>query len=118
LEEYGVVQSFHESLSAVGEAFFNSYESRGEGNDPPDCEAQSLSGQRIGIEVTELVDGASIGAAKVGHATGWGPPFTESDILRELGERIARKDKPTDVKGGPYDQYLLVIYCDEPRGHA
>jgi hypothetical protein len=29
---------------------------RGEGNDPPDCELELVSGELIGIEITELVD--------------------------------------------------------------
>ncbi|MCP5110701.1 MAG: hypothetical protein GY953_07700, partial [bacterium] len=28
---------------------------------------------------------------------------------------IAKKDNPPGVKGGPYDEYVLIIYCDEPR---
>ena len=28
---------------------------------------------------------------------------------------LLKKDKPSEVKGGPYRQYILVIYSDEPR---
>jgi len=43
---------------------YGSLRSRGPGNDPPDCEALNLRGERVAIEVTELVDGNSISAAK------------------------------------------------------
>ena len=114
IEEGGVVQSLHESLAHSNEAFFHSYQSRGRGNDPPDCEAHTFAGGRIGIEVTELVDGASIAAVKAGAAGRW-EPFSERQLFDLLAQRIAKKDQPNDVKGGPYDQYLLIIYCDEPR---
>lgn len=114
VEEIGVVQSFHESLEHCGEGFFHSFSARGPGNDPPDCEALSTAGDRIAIEVTELVDGESIAAAKINAPLNW-TPFTKSALSRLLSERIAKKDNPSDVKGGPYKQYLLVIYCDDPR---
>ena len=114
VEEVGVVQSFRESLEHCNEVFFHSYSARGLGNDPPDCEALSNAGDRIAIEVTELVDGESIAAAKANAALDW-TPFTKTELTALLNERIAKKDNPSDVKGGPYQQYVLVIYCDDPR---
>ncbi len=114
VEELGVVQTFHESLTHSGDAFFHSYQARGRGNDPPDCEAQAPGGSRVGIEVTELVDGDSIAAAKSGAHIPW-EPFAEGHLFGLLVERIKKKDNPVDVKGGPYDEYVLIIYCDEPR---
>ena len=32
-----------------------------------------------------------------------------------VAKYIAKKDNPQKVKGAPYDEYVLVIYCDEPR---
>lgn len=32
-----------------------------------------------------------------------------------MTKRIAKKDHPQEVIGGPYDEYVLIIYCDEPR---
>jgi hypothetical protein len=66
VEELGVVQTLFESLPHRGQSFFQDYGSRGKGNDPPDCEARSFTGGRIGIEVTELVDRNSLKAAKAG----------------------------------------------------
>ena len=114
IEEVGVVKSFQESLTHDGRSFFHSMHSRGRGNDPPDCEARLCAGGRVGIEVTELVDGQSIIAAKTGGQTPW-EPFSKNQLLGLLTDRIKKKDNPIKVKGDPYEVYLLLIYCDEPR---
>ncbi len=36
------------------------------------------------------------------------------ELCELLRTRIAKKDN-AQVKGGPYHEYVLVIYCDEPR---
>jgi hypothetical protein len=115
VEELGVVQSLHESLAHHGQSFFHSYQVRGRGNDPPDCEATSDAGGRIGIELTELVVGKSIEAAKSTQSIPWEEPFSKSQLFQLLADRIEKKDNPIGVKGGPYEEYVLVIYCDEPR---
>ena len=114
VEEISAVQSFHESLAHHGQSFFHSYRSRGHGNDPPDCEALSNAGDRIAIEVTELVDGDSITAANFGQSIQW-EPYTKRELCELLGNRIAKKDNTPEVKGSPYHEYVLLIYCDEPR---
>ena len=114
VEELGVVQSLHDSLAQYGESFFHSYQLRGRGSDPPDCEAISNSGGRVGLEVTELVDSNSVEAAKVGRSIPWNA-FSQETLRHILIERIAKKDDALQVKGGPYDKYILVVYCDEPR---
>lgn len=72
------------------------------------------TGARVGIEVTELVDSESIVAAKSGAAIHW-EPFTEEQLFGLMARRIAGKDKPENVKGAPYDEYVLVVHCDDPR---
>ncbi len=115
IEEVGVVRDLDESLTHSGQDFFHSIQARGRGNDPPDCEATLYVGGRVGIEVTELVDGDLIKRARSGEAIRW-VPFTEKEVYDRVAQRIARKDgKDKAVKGGPYDEYLLVIYCDDPR---
>jgi len=113
-QELGVVQAFAESLEHQGQTFFTEHKARGVGKDPPDCEATGVDGQRIGIEVTELVDGESIAAARCDEPTEW-KPWETNDLLEALQSRISEKDRPSELKGGPYDEYVLVIYCDEPR---
>ena len=34
-------------------------------------------------------------------------------FLALLENRIAKKDSPKEVKGGPYSKYFLVVYTDE-----
>lgn len=114
LEELGVVDDLAKSLEAEGRSFFNSWRSRGQGNDPPDVEALSQSGETIAIEVTEFVDGRAIEAAKSEHAY-FRPPYSTQELFHLLTKRIATKDAPRGIKGGPYSQYVLVIHCDEPR---
>src|SRR5690349_15183171 len=66
VEEYGVVSALAESRQASGALFFTRLLARGRGNDPPDCEAEDEVGNRIAIEVTELVDAKAINAYKQG----------------------------------------------------
>lgn len=114
VEEIGVVQSLHESLEKLSEGFFHSYQSRGESNDPPDCEALTNEGERIAIEVTELVDGDSIAASKRKKRIPW-EPWGRTELYELIQGRIEKKDNPAEIKGGPYSRYVLIIYCDEPR---
>jgi hypothetical protein len=115
VEELGVVQELQKSLERRNLAFFRSPVSRGK-NDPPDCEAMSLSleGEKIAIEVTELVESKSIAAYKHDRPIPW-EPWSKCELHDLLRARIEKKDRPTHIEGGPYDQYVLVIYCDEPQ---
>ncbi len=83
--------------------------SRGAGNDPPDCEAVDEHGKRVGIEVTELVDQQHAG----GESTNWSE-WDEVKTRAYVGERLARKDDPSKVKGGPYQHYYVILFTDEP----
>ncbi len=82
-------------------------------DDPPDCEAIGMKGERIGIEVTELVDGPSIAAAKNSESA-HDNIFLPEQVTEEVTSIIRKKDKAV-LKGGPYEQYILIIYCDDPR---
>jgi hypothetical protein len=79
--------------------------------DPPDCEA-IIEGLRYGIEVTELVDEATLKAAIKGNSQF--VLWARDQLCAELQKRIDRKDVPPEkVKGGPYDGYMLIIATDE-----
>jgi hypothetical protein len=84
--------------------------------DPPDCEAM-IEGVRCGIEVTELAHEwalrASIKAIRANQGSVRYHEWTRKEFLTELRERIAEKDSPTDLKDGPYERYLLVIWTGE-----
>ena len=115
LEEFGIVSEFCESLEKNGQLFFNrdSVKGRGRGNDPPDFEAKDLLGNYIGIEVTELVDFAAIETLKNTGVYEWAE-WDRAKIIRVIDERLSAKDKPAQVKGGPYVSYVIIIHTDEP----
>jgi hypothetical protein len=118
LEEWGVVTSLGESLAAEGRLFFSDLTSRGRPNDPPDCEALNLNGERLAIEVTELVDGEAIRQFKkaqnerrlVDHAE-----WTREKFLTRLQSRVFEKDNCfPKLKGSPYSGgYIVVVHTDE-----
>ena len=113
-KEVGIALDLFESLSAKEGLECRKLAPRGSGNDPPDCEALDPEGRRLGIEVTELVDGSAIGRRKAGeafHTASW----DRDKFLRFVDERFTAKDIPSGVQGGPYDQYWLLIHCDEPE---
>jgi hypothetical protein len=110
--EIGVVESLMESMVMRSAETLTALKSRGR-DDPPDCEAVTSSGSRVGIEVIELVDEAAIKAdiagARFAYAI-WG----EDKLLKRVEDIVHGKDVPADkIKGGPYDGYWLVIHCDE-----
>ena len=113
LEEWAIVDSLKESLEKANAGFFNSLVARGRGIDPPDCEANLFEGGKLGIEVTELVDPAAILAYKNGD-TSQQAEWSEDKLIKSITHRLQAKDISTNLKGGPYDQYILVIHTDEP----
>ena len=113
-KEVGIVLHLFESLSSQEGNEWKKLVPRGQGNDPPDCEATDPAGKRLGIEVTELVDGSAIGRRKAGD-TYHTAPWDQAKFLRFLDERFTAKDVPFAIRGGPYDEYWLLIHCDEPE---
>jgi hypothetical protein len=114
---YGDFFSFppDRDLEEAGVAFYSALKSRGRPNDPPDCEGVDANGSRVAIEVTELVDGAAIRAAKTtGHMCEF-REWTKADFLREISLRINAKDRRyPHLKEPPYPGgYVVVIHTDE-----
>ena len=106
--ELGVLEVF---ARIEGRSFFAGARPRGANNDPPDCEAISLTGKQIGIEISELVDPVSAAKARAGDwyaSRDW-----IDDLIPELEKIIQRKDVPSTLKGGPYSEYVLLIHADE-----
>lgn len=115
IEEWGVVSSLAESLEVDDALFFSDLKRRGRPNDPPDCEAQNPHGERIAIEVTELVDGDAIRAFKEGRVYEWAE-WTKEKFLAVLAERITGKnDRFPKLKEPPYHGgYVVIVHTDEP----
>jgi hypothetical protein len=115
IEEWGVVTSLAESLKADGITLFTSLKRRGRPNDPPDCEALDSDGNRVAIEVTELVDGKAIQAYKAGKIYEWAD-WDQDKFTLSLEALISRKDSRfNELKGAPYEGgYFIVVFTDEP----
>ncbi|GAA5133904.1 hypothetical protein [Thalassotalea piscium] len=115
-EELGVVRALAETLALSGEAYFDHIRIRGRGEDPPDCEAVNQLGQRVAIEVTELVDGEAIKAVKnSGNPYKWAD-WSITKFEESVNHLIARKDSRFPyLKDGPYQGgYTVLLFTDEP----
>ena len=79
--------------------------------DPPDCIGTTASGERVAIEVTELVDQRTVELNQAGNRVlkEWSP----HELRTKLQEIITAKDSKR-FHGGPYSKTVLVIHTDEP----
>jgi len=113
--ELGVVNHLVESLELDNKNYFTEIKSRGRHNDPPDCEAKDRSGNRIAIEVTELVDEETIKAYKAGIEYNWAS-WNKSKFISSIESLLSRKDpKYHKLIDPPYHGgYVLIIFTDEP----
>jgi hypothetical protein len=112
LEEKGVVEDFIGAATNEDGYPFSQLIVRERGEDPPDVEMRDDSGRRIAIEVTELVDQVSIQNAVAGLRTPYFP-WTREEFLYKLTGRLASKDIGNRLKGGTYDEFIVLIYTDE-----
>ncbi len=103
---------FQDALNSAGQVFFSNARHRGPEKDPPDCEAETADGGRVGIEITELVDPSSVAAARAIQA--YDAKDWRSDLIPTLGEILKKKDTPATVKDLPYSEYVHLIHTDEP----
>lgn len=114
MAELGVAEELCEALKAEGKPLAGDLKSRGQGNDPPDCEGTGENGGCIGIEVTELVDGDAIRRAKAGDVYDWAE-WPREKLIAAIQDRLTDKDGKLDkAKGGPYAEHVVVIHTDEP----
>jgi hypothetical protein len=111
-KEYGIAYEFIKALEREGGPRITSAQRHGSGDDPPDCTLITGTGQRWGLEITELVSQKAIEVTKRGGAAY--ATWPDSALIDRVGALIARKDIPAaKVKGGPYDRYVLLIHTDE-----
>jgi hypothetical protein len=114
LEEFGVADELRQSLDRKRQASFSELRARGRGNDPPDCEAVDPRGNRVAIEVTELIDPTAIACFKKGLPYNW-TDWSREKLVSGL-ERLldAKANRYGTLKGGPYRKYVVAIHTDEP----
>jgi hypothetical protein len=113
-KELGIAIHLFESLEAKESLPYRQARARGTGNDPPDVEVLDSAERLIGIEVTELVDPAAIKSYKAGNHSDWAE-WDQAKFRQYLEDRVLAKDNPSEIKGGPYSEYWLLIHCDEPE---
>ena len=109
--EADVTRVLREEMLRRGEASYHSIQSRGQGKDPPDCVAIGSNKERVGIEVTELVDERAVERAVRGMVVPHNPVAPQAAVERI--STVVRKKDCANVQGGRYDLYILVIYCDD-----
>jgi hypothetical protein len=124
LEEYGVAQDFVSAASHEPGGPFSDLKLRPRGEDPPDCEVRDAQGKRLALEVTELLDQDAVAAAaaaklkreSVGQASMPTPvEWTCAELVILVQQRLDKKDFRDRLKGGPYDEYIVVLYTAEQR---
>ena len=109
LAEREVARTFIESAVSEPGIPMTHLVHRGQGNDPPDCEAVDSAGRRVGIEITELVEGRFNRRDHVGLWAEWN---RDGFLERVTALLEAKEEKP--FKGGPYDERIVLIHTDEP----
>jgi len=119
LAELGVAREFLQNAVNEPGFPFHDVKPRGPGNDPPDCEARDSEGRRIAIEITELTDPEAIKAARAGHRarkslSRLAGRWNRERFLNDVTTLLELKDSKT-LKGGPYEEYLVVVHTDEPE---
>ena len=124
--ELGCVRQLFELLPSSPDCI----KSRGEGEDPPDCEAIWANGERIGIEVTELVCQQIVAheqrdlkkrqgilsycGAEITNERERPDFWSDSEVVEKINWIIAKKDKTDTWKGGSYSAGWLLIVTDDP----
>ena len=114
VKEWGVATTFVEELERDCKVLISSVKLHpGGANHAPDVQLTKNDGENWGVEITELVSQAAIEKTKQGEIpdTEW----LDEELVRAFHAIVARKDRPENVKGGPYDRYLLLVHTDEPE---
>ncbi|MDE2136245.1 MAG: hypothetical protein KGJ68_02315, partial [Gammaproteobacteria bacterium] len=118
VKEQGIARDLCEALAAAGTPLAHPEDvfARGAGNDPPDCEARGVCGNRIAIEVTELVDRQALeSVVRGGSAYAWAQ-WTADRLRDRIQHQIDNKgEKLRAAKGGPYDCVVVLLHTAEPE---
>jgi hypothetical protein len=113
MTEMGVVYDWLQARFEHPEEHYSKIEPRPNPLDPPDVVLTDIKGARVGVEVTELVDGPTISAWEKGLNTDF-KLYEKEEFFALLRERIGSKSK-SEFNDPPYEGKALVIYSDEPE---
>lgn len=117
LAEVGVATALAEYLAHVEGRSWASIQSISD--DPPDVLLLSTSGDRIGVEVTELIDGKTVErhrySKKIGtnYSCDW-VVWTGDTVARAVVQAIEKKDRKLAERADQYDEVFVAIATDEP----
>jgi hypothetical protein len=108
--ELGVAEKLIEFLGIDGR--FDTHE-----RESPDLLFLASDGRKIGIEVTELVDGRAAGHNR--HAQRKGKPhvealWNEASVAEEISRRLAIKDQKVAKSAADFDEIWMALATDEP----
>jgi hypothetical protein len=108
LKELGIVQQLLTSLATHGRQLNDPSPYH---PDPPDCICSDARGNRVALELVELVSEEAVRRnAKGEEVYRWWEP---SEIRAAIGDLLSRKDVKS-FNGGPYADIAVVIFTDEP----
>jgi hypothetical protein len=114
VKDRGIGRDFAEALSRNFGIHLSHVDVVERNFDPPDL----VVDERIGVELTELVDSNAIAAAAKQKRAGESPSvyrdWTERDLINRLIELIQRKDAGVPKRHVGLPDYWLVIHTDEP----
>ena len=107
--ELGVVEELVSALADRGERRFSTPQSYKP--DPPDCVCLNEDGQRVAVEVTEVVCSKAVSANAQGHEVyrNWRP----GELYEHLAQQLRAKDQKS-FHGGPYREIVVCLFTDEP----
>jgi hypothetical protein len=109
VKEYGIACQLIESLRALGDESLCDPRPFGE-SQAPDIVCSGSHGERIALEISELVCEESVRLNAQGQDVirSWEP----TEVRQAVSERLASKDEKTYF-GGPYDQIMVCLHTDE-----
>jgi Helix-turn-helix domain of resolvase len=112
IKEWGVAKEFCKELERDGGPKIVSQKQHPGGrNHAPDYQVTTDAGEIWGLELTELVSQKAIEATKRNRS--YFAMWSDEDLITKFETLVAKKDCLENVKGGPYDRYILLVHVDE-----
>ena len=108
-KELGVVEELIESLNATKRTHLHTPQLYRP--DPPDCVCENAVGERVAIEVSEVVCERAAKLTAQGHAVY--RRWNDGELATHIAQLLFAKDAKT-FNGGPYAEVVTCLFTDEP----